>query len=214
MARSIWVIAEVADGKLSRITTEVATAARGIAEQAGRDVVGVVVGADPGKPAEELARFVPRVLSVADPVTDGHASATLLAERVAALAADEPPDYLLLGASPEGRDAAGVLSVLLGWPVLANATGLGWADDGPTVEMSVFGGRLTTRNAFVGEHGIITIRPIAVTVPPRTSKRTTVMSPLRTPSPPAFRSITLTRPTKWTPLWSKLCHPEPRVPLP
>ena len=54
MARSIWVIAEVADGKLSRITTEVATAARGIAEQAGRDVVGVVVGADPGKPAEEL----------------------------------------------------------------------------------------------------------------------------------------------------------------
>ena len=125
MARSIWVIAEVADGKLSRITTEVATAARGIAEQAGRDVVGVVVGADPGKPAEELARFVPRVLSVADPVTDGHASATLLAERVAALAADEPPDYLLLGAGPEGRDAAGVLSVLLGWPVLANATGLG-----------------------------------------------------------------------------------------
>ena len=90
MARSIWVIAEVADGKLSRITTEVATAARGIAEQAGRDVVGVVVGADPGKPAEELARFVPRVLSVADPVTDGHASATLLAERVAALAAASP----------------------------------------------------------------------------------------------------------------------------
>ena len=70
MARSIWVIAEVADGKLSRITTEVATAARGIAEQAGRDVVGVVVGADPGKPAEELARFVPRVLSVADLLTD------------------------------------------------------------------------------------------------------------------------------------------------
>jgi len=170
MARLIWVIAEVADGKLSRITTEVATAARGIAEQAGRDVVGVVVGADPGKPAEELARFVPRVLSVADPVMDGHASATLLAERMAALAADEPPDYLLLGAGPEGRDAAGVLSVLLGWPVLANATGLGWADDGPTVEMSVFGGRLTTRNAFVGEHGIITIRPNAVTAQPAATK--------------------------------------------
>ena len=166
MAGSVWVIAEVADGKLARITTEVATAARGIAQQAGRDVVGVVVGADPGKPAEELARFVPRVLSVADPVTDGHASATVVAERVAALATDEPPDYLLLGAGPEGRDAAGVLSVLLGWPVLANATGLGWAGDGPTVEMSVFGGRLTTSNAFVGEHGIITVRPNAVTAQP------------------------------------------------
>ena len=34
------------------------------------------------------------------------------------------------------------------------------------------------------------------------------------PSPPAFRSTTFTRPTKWTPPWSKLCQPAPLVPLP
>jgi electron transfer flavoprotein alpha subunit len=170
MAGSIWVIAEVADGDLARITTEVATAAREIADQGSRDVVGVVVGADPAKPAEELARFVPRVLAITDPVTEGHASATVVAERVAALAAAEPPDYLMLGAGPEGRDAAGVLSVLLGWPVLANATGLGWGDGGPTVEMSVFGGKLTTTNGFVGDRGIITVRPNAVTAQPAGAK--------------------------------------------
>src|SRR5207248_3815675 len=34
------------------------------------------------------------------------------------------------------------------------------------------------------------------------------------PSPPAVRSTTFTRPTKWTPPWSKLCQPAPLVPLP
>ncbi len=36
----------------------------------------------------------------------------------------------------------------------------------------------------------------------------------RIPRPPALKSITLTRPMKWTPLWSKLCHPAPLVDLP
>src|SRR5437868_4444813 len=34
------------------------------------------------------------------------------------------------------------------------------------------------------------------------------------PSPPALRLSTFTRPTKCTPLWSKLCQPPPFVSLP
>src|SRR6185437_12826140 len=34
------------------------------------------------------------------------------------------------------------------------------------------------------------------------------------PNPPALRLSTFTRPTKWTPLWSKLYQPPPLVPLP
>jgi len=165
----IWVVGEIADGGLARISTEVATLARGLGETAGHDVSGIVVGAQPKKAADELARFLPRVVAVSEPATDGNAAATIVAERIAALARNSGPDYLLLGAGPEGRDTAGVLSAMLGWPVLANATGLGWRDDGPTVEMSVFGGKLNTTNAFTGGRGIITVRPNAAAAQPAAS---------------------------------------------
>jgi hypothetical protein len=53
MAGSIWVVGETtADGTLARISTEVATLARGLAEAAGLDVAGVVVAPDPTAAAE------------------------------------------------------------------------------------------------------------------------------------------------------------------
>ena len=48
-----------------------------------------------------------------------------------------------------------------GWGVLVNATAARW-DDGPVVEMSVFGGKLTTTSRFTGDHGIVTVRPNVV----------------------------------------------------
>src|SRR5437764_12879388 len=99
----IWVVGEIADGGLARISTEVATLARGLAESAA-EVSGIVVDPEPRKPAEELARFLPRVTAVSEPAIDGHAGATIVGERIASLVAKDSPDYLLLGAGPEGRD--------------------------------------------------------------------------------------------------------------
>ncbi len=170
---ALWIVAEPgADGGLARISAEVATLARSLAEAAGVPAVGVVIAADPSGPAGELARYLPRVLAVTDAAADpgSHAWATIAAERVAALAgaADDAtaPSHILVGAGPDGRDVAGVLSALLGWGVLANATAASWTDSGPTVEMSVFGGRLVTTNGFSGPNGIVTVRPNVVTAEP------------------------------------------------
>jgi electron transfer flavoprotein alpha subunit len=162
----IWVVGEIADGGLARISTEVATLGRGLAESGGADISGIVVGAEPRKAADELARYLPRVVVVTEPAVGKNAAATIVGEQIAAIAEQNGPDYLLLGAGPEGRDTAGVLSAMLGWPVLANATGLGWRDDGPTVDMSVFGGKLNTTSAFTGGRGIITVRPNAAAAEP------------------------------------------------
>ena len=165
-ASPIWVHGEIApDGSLAKISTEVATLARQLGETASRDVVGVVVGADPAAAAKELARFVPRVLAVTEPATADHAAGTIVGERLAALIEREKPAYLLTGAGPEGRDVAGVISALTGWGVLVNAVAVRW-EDGPVVDMSVFGGKLTTTSRFTGENGIVTIRPNVVTAEP------------------------------------------------
>jgi electron transfer flavoprotein alpha subunit len=162
-AAPIWVHGELApDGSLAKISSELATLARTLGETGGRDVVGVVIAADPTPAAKELARFVPRVLAVTEPAIADHAAATIVGQRLAGLIEIEKPAYLIAGAGPEGRDVAGVVSALTGWGVLVNAVGVTW-DDGPVVSMSVFGGKLTTTSRLTGDHGIVTVRPNAVT---------------------------------------------------
>jgi electron transfer flavoprotein alpha subunit len=165
-ASPIWVHGELApDGSLAKISTEVATLARGLGEEAGREVVGVVVASDPSAASTELARFVPRVLTLTEPATADHAAGTIVGERLAALVERDKPAFLFTGAGPEGRDVAGVVSALTGLGVLVNAIAVRW-DGGPVVEMSVFGGKLTTTSRFTGEQGIVTIRPNVVAAEP------------------------------------------------
>jgi electron transfer flavoprotein alpha subunit len=156
MAGTILVLGETVDGQLTRLSMEVATLARQLGEAGGLTVAGGVVGPEPRAAAEELARHTGgEVTAVAD---DARSSA--------AWAAGQDVDYIFLGASPDGRDTAGTLSVLLDIGVLANATAVSWEDGGPIVEMSVFGGKLITRSGFTGGKGIITVRPNAVAAEP------------------------------------------------
>jgi electron transfer flavoprotein alpha subunit len=159
MAGAIWVLGESTGTGLAKVSGEVATLARTLGKASKRTVVGVVVAADPSKAAKALAAFVPEVLAMAVPAAAEQAAVAALAPALAALVEREAPGYVLIGATPDGRDLAGTLSALLGWGVLTNATGISWADDGPLVEMSAFGGRLLTTSAFTGDHGIVTVRP-------------------------------------------------------
>ena len=164
----IWVHGETAgDGSLTKLSIEVATLARSVAaEMGGADVTGVVVAADPAPAAEELARFVPKVLTLAEPTTADHAAGMIVAQRLAQLIEAHDPDIVMTGAGPEGRDLAGALSALTGWGVLANATALKGTDAGPVATHSVFGGKLITESGLTGQKGIVTVRPNSVSAEP------------------------------------------------
>jgi len=177
---NLWVVGEInPDGSLARLSTEVATMARGLAEAGGGSATGIVVAADPAPAAKELATYLPRVITITEPAAAEHTWATVAAERIAALvsgAGKDVPGQILIGAGPDGRDAAGVLSALLGWGVLVNATSVAWKD-GPVVDMSVFGGKLLTSSGFTGEHGIVTIRPNVVSAEPLSKPGTVEVAP-------------------------------------
>jgi electron transfer flavoprotein alpha subunit len=168
---TIWVIAETnADGSLAKSSTEVATLARTLAKAASVSAAGIVIATDPKAAAAELAGYVERVIAVAEPKATGHAWAQVAAQRAAAILASESPAAILTGAGPYGRDVAGTLSALLERPVLVNATAVTW-DGGPSVEMSVFGGKLITTSSFTdGEWGIVTVRPNVATAEEAGSK--------------------------------------------
>jgi electron transfer flavoprotein alpha subunit len=165
----LWVLGEVAaDGSLARISTEVATLARTLAEASGESLGGIVVAADASAAAAELATYLPRVVAVSDPAVADRPWSTVAAERIAPYLPSDSQDFLIVGAGPDGRDLAGALSAMAGWGILANATGVTW-DDGPVVEVSVFGGRLKTTSRFTGKTGIVTVRPNVVTAEPSAS---------------------------------------------
>jgi len=191
----IWVHGEIAgDGSLTKLSTEVATLARSVAQDmGGADVTGVVVAADPGRAAGELAGFVPKVLTVTEPDTADHAAGMIVAQRLAALIEAHDPDVVMTGAGAEGRDLAGALAALTGWGVLANATAVRGTPEGPIATHSVFGGKLITESGLTNGKGIITVRPNSVTAEPAGSsgqvERTTVNGELRQPAVPIVERL-------------------------
>ena len=181
---TILVIGETdADGQLTKLSTEVATLGRALAEASGSTARGIVAGSDDA--ATELARFLPAVTSQTG--VPAGASAT---ERAGTLAeAVTAADVALLPASPEGRDLAGVLSALTGRGVLGNATAARWDDGGPVTTHSVFGGKLITEAAFVDGRGIVTIRPNAVTGEPMAKPGTTTAEEGASPAASQVRRL-------------------------
>ena len=85
----LWVVGETApDGGLVRISAEIATLARSLAESTGGTATGLVVAADPARAATELATYLPRVVAVPEPAASGHAWAVVAAEHVSRIVGD------------------------------------------------------------------------------------------------------------------------------
>ena len=162
MAPRIVAVAEVADGALTRLSTEIATLARNLATEAGGTALGLVVDAAPDAAAAQLAAYLPRVVAVTSPATERETWAPHAAAEVRRLV-DEGATHVILPTTTDGRDVGGMLVGLLGWGLLANADGATWEGDGPVVRSIVLGGKAITRSALGGATGIITVPPGAVT---------------------------------------------------
>jgi electron transfer flavoprotein alpha subunit len=158
---TIWAVGEIADGAPTRLTLELATLARQLAEAGGADARTVLLGTGTAEAAQEAARYGPAVLAV-EVDTSGRPPATVIAPLLATMIEQHAPDYLLVSASNDGKDVAGLLLGLTDLPILAGAAGVEWQDGGPRVEMSTFGGKLVTHSRFNGGRGIVLVRPATV----------------------------------------------------
>jgi len=155
-------VAETVDGRLTKLSAEIATLARVLADESGGAALGLVVDGAPDAAAAELATYVPRVLAV----TDGGVANDTWAPHAAAAAnalIGEGVTHILAGATADGRDLAGTLVGLLGWGLLANATGVTWDGAGPRVTASVLGGKAITASTLAQGTGIVTVQLNAVT---------------------------------------------------
>ena len=104
MANGVWIVAEQRDGVLRKISFEIASAARKLADELGQEVCAVLCGSGIEGIAGQLGKYgVDKVFVADDPAlepytTDAHAAA------VAKIVKEKDPAILLLGASTQGRD--------------------------------------------------------------------------------------------------------------
>jgi electron transfer flavoprotein alpha subunit len=134
MSKGVWIVAEQRDGALRKVSFEIASAARKLADELGDEVCAVLLGSGVEGIAPELGKYgVDKVYVADDPVfepytTDAYAAA------VAKVVKENDPAILLLAASVQGRDLSTRLVGKL-------ATGM--ATD--SVEVKIVDGRLIAK---------------------------------------------------------------------
>ena len=161
MPATLLVVAEIADGHLTKLSAEIATLAAGLAASGGGQAVGLVLDEVPETGAQELAAYLPRVVSVASSALAREVWAPHAASEARRLV-DEGVSHVLVGVTNDGRDLAGLLCGALGWGILANASGASWDGDAIVVEATVLSGKAITRSTVDAPNAIVTVRPGAV----------------------------------------------------
>lgn len=141
MAKGVWIVAEQRYGAFRKISFEIASTARKLADQLGEEVSAILLGSGIEGIAGELGKYGVDKVYVADqPIfepytTDAHAAA------VAKVVKENNPSILLLGASAQGKDLSARLVGKL-------ATGM--ATD--CVDIKIVDGRLLAlRPMFAGK---------------------------------------------------------------
>lgn len=158
MPATLLVVGEIAEGHLTKHAAETATFAASVAAACGGTALGLVVEADPVAGAAELADYLPRVVAVASAAASAEVWAPHAAAEVRRLV-DEGVTHVLLCATNDGRDVAGLLCGALGWGVLANVSGASWDGDHLVGEALVLSGKAITSSSLEAPVGIVTVRP-------------------------------------------------------
>jgi electron transfer flavoprotein alpha subunit len=132
MAQGIWIVAEQREGELRKISFELVSEARRLADTLGQPVTALLLGSNIKQKAAQLGKYGADKVIVADDerlatyTTDAYAS--VLAQLVQA----GEPAILLLGASVQGRDLSGRLAARLGVGVAQDCVAF-WLDNGNLV---------------------------------------------------------------------------------
>lgn len=141
MAQGVMIIAEQRDGDIRKISYELVSEGKRLADASGQGLTAVLLGSNIKDKAAELGKYgAAKVLVADDPRLEKYttgAYAAVIAEIVKA----NDPAILLLGASAQGKDLAGRLAAKLG---------VGMAQD--CTRFTVDGGKLVaTRPIYAGK---------------------------------------------------------------
>lgn len=156
----ILLVVEYANGKVSKSTWEMVSAAREVAQQVGGDapVTALVLGSNVGAIAGEIARGVDQVL-VADQPALGQYDPELWSAAVAQIASEGEARAVLIGGSRSGREYSPRVAVKLDAPLLEDVISLKASGMSITAERYTYLARVTETIEASGPVAVVTIKP-------------------------------------------------------
>jgi electron transfer flavoprotein alpha subunit len=148
MAQGVMIIAEARDGEIRKISYELVSEGRRLADSLGQELTALLLGANIKDKAARLGHYgADKVLVAEDPrlekyTTDAYVS--VIAELVKA----NDPAILLLGASFQGKDLAARLSARLGVGLAQDCTGFSIEDGNLAAVRPIYAGKAYMKTTF------------------------------------------------------------------
>jgi electron transfer flavoprotein alpha subunit len=155
---SIWIYAELKEGRLAPISFELAAKAR----ELGGDLEAVALGPGSTGAAEELGRHGVKKLYASDDVAYQDYLALPATDTLAELVKQHGPEAILFGFTYDSREVAGRLAARLGCGIISNAQDVARAGAGYAASVPYFGGAKLATMQAQNSPAIILLRPKAV----------------------------------------------------
>ncbi|MFO7986322.1 MAG: electron transfer flavoprotein subunit alpha/FixB family protein [Desulfatiglandaceae bacterium] len=177
MAQGVWTIAEQRDGDFRKITYEIVSEGRRLADALGQELTVVLLGSNIKDKAAELGHYGADHIQVADDprlepyTTDGYVSV------ISQLIKANDPAVLLLGASVEGKDLSARLAGKLDVGMAQDCTAFAIEDGNLVATRPIYAGKAYTKVAFEDSiPQLVTARPNVMSIAePDTSRSAQVM---------------------------------------
>jgi electron transfer flavoprotein alpha subunit len=177
MAQGVWTIAEQRDGEIRKITYEMISEGRRIADVLGQELTAVLLGSNIKDKAADFGQYGADKVLVADDArldpytTDAYVS--VISELVKA----NDPAVLLIGASVQGKDLAARLSGSLGVGMAQDCTMFAVEDGNLVATRPIYAGKAYAKVTFENSWPqLATARPNVMTInEPDTSKSAEVV---------------------------------------
>ena len=164
MAKGVWIVAEQREGALRKVSFELASTARKLADQLGEEVGAVLLGSGVEAMAAQLGKYgVDKVFVADNPAlepytTDAHAAA------VAKAVKDNDPSILLLGASMQGKDLSARLVGKLATGMATDCTDVKIADGKLLAIRPMYAGKCFGEVIVTGTPQMASLRPNVFTI--------------------------------------------------
>ncbi len=148
MAQGVWAIAEQRDGEIRKVSYEIVSEGRRLADALGQPLTAVLLGAGIKSKASQLAQYgADRVLVADDPrlepyTTDAYVSV------LTQLAKDGEPAILIMGASVQGKDLSARLSAALGVGMAQDCMAFSVEEGNLIANRPIYAGKAYARVAF------------------------------------------------------------------
>jgi electron transfer flavoprotein alpha subunit len=164
MAQGVVAITEQRDGKFRKVSFEVVSQGRRMADGLGAPLTAVVIGAGIEALAAELKKYGPdKIIVLDDPALADYRSDAYV-NVLAGVLPSLDPAVIITGASAQGKDLCARLAARLDAGLAMDCTAIAFKDGAFTYTRPMFGGKIMADVQIQGAPQIVAVRPNVMTI--------------------------------------------------